>query len=489
MGTTSKTVCFTDIKSSSTITQDLGHARYLPLLLDHLRAGKVLAAKNGGRYIKNIGDAHLVVFDAVDNAIAFASQMQEWCSKSLLMQPATITIRIGLSLGHVEETDDDVFGTGVNFASRVEGCADAGLIVCDGAFVHACRSAFGGGFCDQVFSLKEAKLLKGFEDCGEAQIFQINWQTYSASQHGRSIAKMMYDHLDICGVEAKNLSARTLSNSASIIWPVVPRDVVTAIHRGQLEVIRLLCSIGWRVTALIADCGEPEPFTDEYCKAFGEQLIKHASRRGIAFSHVIRMSTLYDHEHQAYGAIQAHFRRIVEKMKVSDLMAINTKSYQEEVKQEVLQRPTLTHLRPPLTLAAVLHLATECPDKCLVVAGRDENIQWQFAYNVPGVRENIGALLIPTLKADKNHQALQHRQWPIWDSQQELESALSDRNTNTAKWVYLLHALLPAFPLDHVEFDGNRCFVSDWAPDDLIPAALTPRLLSDQVWDLLSSAD
>src|SRR5204863_9334672 len=99
---------------------------------------------------------------------------------------------------------------------------------------------------------------------------------------------------------------------------------------------------------------------------------------------------------------------------------INTKRYTNEVKSEIEEKPTLTYLRPPLTLAAVLHQAETAQTKCVVIAGSDETLQWNQAYNVPNALSKIGVLMIPVVNMDPEHQVYQRRRFPIWHSEEEV---------------------------------------------------------------------
>jgi hypothetical protein len=65
------------------------------------------------------------------------------------------------------------------------------------------------------------------------------------------MVNLIFDHLQQATVEISNLDMRELAHPGIIIWPVVPRDLATAIHRGQAEVIRFLVLLGWTVKLLM----------------------------------------------------------------------------------------------------------------------------------------------------------------------------------------------------------------------------------------------
>jgi len=76
-----------------------------------------------GEYIKEIGDGTLSIFQSSFDAVRCAIEIQKaCCSESSLM------VRIGIHLGDVIMKENDVFGDGVNVASRIEASAAPGSI-------------------------------------------------------------------------------------------------------------------------------------------------------------------------------------------------------------------------------------------------------------------------------------------------------------------------------------------------------------------------
>ncbi len=87
-------------------------------------------AEYAGHVIKTIGDAFLVDFPSVVNAVQCAQLIQaqfrtDNAEKELAEQ---IHLRIGIHLGDIVQKDGDVFGNGVNIASRLQQMADPDTI-------------------------------------------------------------------------------------------------------------------------------------------------------------------------------------------------------------------------------------------------------------------------------------------------------------------------------------------------------------------------
>ncbi|MCA0153124.1 adenylate/guanylate cyclase domain-containing protein [Winogradskyella vincentii] len=76
-----------------------------------------------GEIVQYFGDACLLTFDSTSKGVACAKTLQENFQKSGL------PIRIGMHLGEVIFTEDNVFGDGVNIASRIESMGVPGTVL------------------------------------------------------------------------------------------------------------------------------------------------------------------------------------------------------------------------------------------------------------------------------------------------------------------------------------------------------------------------
>ena len=85
-------------------------------------------AGHQGRIVKLTGDGMLVEFPSVVSAVECAVDVQrEMRSRNATIpEERRIEFRIGINLGDVIVADDDIFGDGVNVASRIEGVAKPG---------------------------------------------------------------------------------------------------------------------------------------------------------------------------------------------------------------------------------------------------------------------------------------------------------------------------------------------------------------------------
>jgi len=84
---------------------------------------KPIIEQFSGRWIKELGDGVMASFNTVSDAVNAAIKIQQTCNSSKEFQ-----LRIGIHLGEVVFENDDVFGDGVNIASRIQATAEPGTI-------------------------------------------------------------------------------------------------------------------------------------------------------------------------------------------------------------------------------------------------------------------------------------------------------------------------------------------------------------------------
>src|SRR6202040_3354215 len=88
-----------------------------------------------GRIVKTTGDGMLVEFSSVVDAVRCAVEVQRAMvdRNAEISEDKRITFRIGVNLGDVIVEGDDIYGDGVNVASRLENIADPGGIIISGS--------------------------------------------------------------------------------------------------------------------------------------------------------------------------------------------------------------------------------------------------------------------------------------------------------------------------------------------------------------------
>lgn len=84
-------------------------------------------ARFGGRIVKLMGDGTLVEFFSVVDAVNCAMAIQQ-ASNAVGDPDSGIVLRIGINLGDIIIQADDIYGDGINIASRLEPLAQPGGI-------------------------------------------------------------------------------------------------------------------------------------------------------------------------------------------------------------------------------------------------------------------------------------------------------------------------------------------------------------------------
>lgn len=116
-----------------------------------------VVASRRGRVVKSMGDGWIVLFGAATDAAACALQIQDLLGSSLKQSELGIRLRLGVHLGDVVEDGHDIYGDGVNVATRLEQLAKPGSIA----------------ISDSVFCILDGTLRPSFDDAGERALKNI----------------------------------------------------------------------------------------------------------------------------------------------------------------------------------------------------------------------------------------------------------------------------------------------------------------------------
>src|SRR5580700_2036602 len=112
-----------------------------------------------GRLVKTTGDGFVAIFDSPVEAVRCGIVIQQNIlgRNTSLSKDLWIEYRIGVNLGDVIIEEDDVYGDGVNIASRLESIADPGEVY------------ISGGIYEQI----KHKLVCGYESLGDRKVKNI----------------------------------------------------------------------------------------------------------------------------------------------------------------------------------------------------------------------------------------------------------------------------------------------------------------------------
>src|SRR6202035_3922872 len=122
-------IMFTDMVGYSALSQR-DDKLALELLEEHRELLREIFSRFNGAEIKTIGDAFLIEFNSALEAAQCAIEIQRTLAKRNhdVTAERRIELKIGIHIGDVTHRGGDVYGDGVNIASRIEALAGAGGI-------------------------------------------------------------------------------------------------------------------------------------------------------------------------------------------------------------------------------------------------------------------------------------------------------------------------------------------------------------------------
>jgi class 3 adenylate cyclase/pimeloyl-ACP methyl ester carboxylesterase len=147
-----QTILFTDLESSTELTQGLGDEGAQELLRGHNDAVRAALEEHGDREVEHTGDGIMASFPSAVAAVTAALQMQRD------LDGAEERVRIGLNAGEPIAEDDDLFGLSVIEAARIGDRAEPGQVLVSDVVRQLCE---GKTF---EFTLLGDATLKGFDE-------------------------------------------------------------------------------------------------------------------------------------------------------------------------------------------------------------------------------------------------------------------------------------------------------------------------------------
>jgi class 3 adenylate cyclase len=155
-----RTVMFTDLVSSTALTQQVGDEAAQQTVETHDAAVRQALTSHDGVEIKHTGDGIMAAFDSATAAARAAQQI------AVQLREHGVGVRVGLNAGEPLERDGDLFGTAVQLAARVGDAANDGQVLA----TQVVRDLTAGKGLD--WSPAPAIDAKGFDD--PIPVFTLN---------------------------------------------------------------------------------------------------------------------------------------------------------------------------------------------------------------------------------------------------------------------------------------------------------------------------
>jgi class 3 adenylate cyclase len=152
-----RTILFTDVANSTTLTQMIGDEAALAMLGVHDTIVRDALAALGGREVKHTGDGIMASFVSAASAVRCAIQIQRELDKHAQANAERpLKVRVGTAAGEPVEQNNDLFGSTVQLAARLCAHAQPEQILVSNAIPDLC---IGKGL---LFEELGEVVLKGF---------------------------------------------------------------------------------------------------------------------------------------------------------------------------------------------------------------------------------------------------------------------------------------------------------------------------------------
>jgi class 3 adenylate cyclase len=134
-----RTILFTDIVDSTTLTQSLGDEAAMALFGVHDTVVRDALSVVGGREVKHTGDGIMASFVSPASAVRCAIQIQRELDKHAQANPdRSLKVRVGAAAGEPVEHHNDLFGCTVQLAARLCSHAKPEQILVSNAIAELC---------------------------------------------------------------------------------------------------------------------------------------------------------------------------------------------------------------------------------------------------------------------------------------------------------------------------------------------------------------
>ena len=167
-----RTVLFTDIVDSTTLTQRVGDEVAMEFLRVHDKIVRDALAVCGGKEIKHTGDGIMASFVSAAAAVRCAAQIQRELARHAREERAHhVKVRIGGAAGEPVEQGNDIFGSTVQLAARLCAHAQPEQILVSNVVAELCMGK------QLTFTALGEVPLKGFEH--PVRIHAVDWTNES----------------------------------------------------------------------------------------------------------------------------------------------------------------------------------------------------------------------------------------------------------------------------------------------------------------------
>jgi class 3 adenylate cyclase len=164
-----RTVLFTDIVESTSLTQRIGDHAAMEIIGFHDIVVRNALTVTQGREVKHTGDGIMASFPLAEAAIVCAARIQsDLTSQSFERGGMKLQVRIGAAAGEPVEHHNDLFGSTVQLAARLCSAASPDEVLISESVIELCAGR------EFPFLDRRAMALKGFDQPQRAAA--VDWR-------------------------------------------------------------------------------------------------------------------------------------------------------------------------------------------------------------------------------------------------------------------------------------------------------------------------
>jgi class 3 adenylate cyclase len=161
-------VLFTDIESSTELTDRLGDEKARDVIRGHEAVVRKALSNHGGSEVKTMGDGFMASFASASQSLDCAIAIQRGNQTANEGADEPLRVRVGLNAGEPIAEDNDLFGTTVIRAARIAAIADGAEILVSNV-VRELSEGKSYSFADRGDAP-----LRGFEET--VRIYELGWR-------------------------------------------------------------------------------------------------------------------------------------------------------------------------------------------------------------------------------------------------------------------------------------------------------------------------
>jgi formylglycine-generating enzyme required for sulfatase activity/class 3 adenylate cyclase len=177
-------------------------------------------AAHHGRIFRTMGDGLLIEFPSVVEAVLCAAEIQQELGALGIDEPPgrLILLRIGINIGDVIRKGNDVFGTGVNIAARLESLAEPGSIYISGEAYDQVRDR---PFAFDDLGMKAVKNIARLVRVYRVRPGEVSAASYHAADRRTRLRKLAF-------IPGLIIALLVIVGSAAMLFPGSPKNTTTA---------------------------------------------------------------------------------------------------------------------------------------------------------------------------------------------------------------------------------------------------------------------